>query len=170
MKLKQKVGIAGALLAALAVGLVLAMNAFGRADRHALVVEVHVTFTDTNLAVAPGSLTSQLASFDVALVVVNKGKKAHVLTIKGPGLSGSPTKAGTRFERVPPGGSTTMRLKLLTGAYSLSDPAGLGQATVRWLVIHPATAGHAGKTKGSPGNTAFPPGETSTNSWMECAI
>jgi hypothetical protein len=155
---------------ALAVGFALAAGAFGRTNRHALVFEVHVTLTDKSFAVAPGTLNSQLASSDVALMIVNKGSKAHVLTIKGPGLSGPATKPGVRAERVAPGRSAMLRLKLVTGAYQMSDPALRG--TVKWLVIRPATvAGTGGKTKTpTVTNPEYPPGETSTNSWMECAI
>jgi hypothetical protein len=172
MTYKRKAGIAGALLAALAVGFGVAAGASGRADRRALTVEVHVTFTDKSLTVAPGSLNSQFASFDVALVIANKGKKAHVLMIKGPGLSGAATKQGTRAQRVAPGTTTTLRLKLLTGAYQFSDPRGLTTGSERWLVVHPATVGGTGgNAKGSSvTNPAFPPGATSTNSGMACDI
>jgi hypothetical protein len=157
------------MLAALAIGFVLAAGAFGHTSRHALVFEVHVTFTDRSLAVAPGTLNSQLASSDVALVIVNKGKKAHVLTIKGPGLSGPATKPGVRAERVPAGRSAMIKLKLFTGAYQISDPGLRG--AVRWLVVRPATVAPSGNTKTpTVTNPAYPPGETSTNSWMECAI
>src|SRR5689334_15622271 len=102
MKHKRRTGIAGGIFAAVVAGLALSAGAFGAGDRQSLATEVHVTFTDTTLAIAPGSLTSQLASFDVALVVVNRGKKPHVLTIKGPGLSGTSTKPGVRVQQVAP--------------------------------------------------------------------
>jgi len=168
---KRKAGIAGVLVAVLGIGFALAAGAFGRASHPALAVEVHVTLTDKSLAVAPGKLNSQLASFDAAIVIVNKGKKPHVLMIKGPGLSGAPTKQGTRSERIPAGTTTTLRLKLLTGAYQFSDPRGLAVGTERWLVVRPATVGSAGKAGGSSvTNPAFPPGATSTNSGMACDI
>jgi hypothetical protein len=172
MTYKRKAGLSGALLTALAVGFVVASGASGRVNHRALAVEVHVTFTDKSLTVAPGSLNSQLASFDIALVVVNKGTKPHLLTIKGPGLSGAPTKQGTWSQRVAPRTTTTLRLKLLTGAYQFSDPRGLATGTEKWLVVHPVTVGNAGSnTKGSSvTNPAFPPGATSTNSGMACDI
>src|SRR5262249_31661573 len=74
---KRKAGLAGVLVAVLGIGFALAAGAFGRASHPALAVEVHVTFTDKSLAVAPGKLNSQLASFDAAIVIVNKGKKPH---------------------------------------------------------------------------------------------
>lgn len=165
---KRRSSIMGALLVALVAGLALTAGAFGGVTRHALATEVRVTFTDTNFAVAPGTVTSQLASFDVALVVVNRGKKPHVLTIKGPGLSGVTTKAGVRTQLIGPGRSATLRLKLLTGAYQLTNSLKPGQGTVRWLVVHPATSGTA-KPQGSPvKNPAFSPGQTPNNSSMDC--
>lgn len=170
MTYQRKAGITAALLAAIAAGFAVAAGALGGADRDTLALEVRVTFTDRSLAVAPGTINAQLASSEVALMIVNKGKKPHVLTIKGPGLGGPATKPGVRAERVAPGRTSMVRLKLYTGAYQLSDPALRG--TVRWLVIRPsAVAGVGGKAKGSTvTNPEYPPGETSTNSWMECAI
>jgi hypothetical protein len=158
----------GALLLAVAVGLALAGTAVASVKRQQLATEVRVTFTNTGFAVAPGTLNSQLASFDVALVLVNHGTKPHVLTIKGPGLSGAPTKPGVLTQRIGPGSSATLRLKLLTGAYQLSDQ--LGAKVVHWLVVHPATVGTpAGKPQGSPvNNPAFAPGQTPSASSMDC--
>lgn len=168
MTLKRKAGLATVLLAALAIGFTVAAGAAGRANHRVLTIEVHVTVTDRSLTVAPGNLNSQFASFDVALVIVNKGKKPHTLSIKGPGLSGAPTKQGTRAQLVAPGRTMTLRLKLLTGAYQFSDPRGLALGTERWLVVHPAAVG--GTKSSSVTNPAFPPGATSTNSGMACDI
>ena len=96
--------------------------------RHALVTEVHVTFTNTRLLVSPANLLPGPAT----IFVVNKSKKLHVLTIKGPGLS------GVRTEKVAPDSSARLAMKLLTGAYMLSDRVGLGKSNVRWLVVHPS--------------------------------
>jgi len=170
---RRKAGFAGALLAAGAiVGLALPSTALAAAKGRTLAVEVRVTFTDSGLAVAPGTITSQLASFDAAFVVVNKGRHPHVLAIKGPGLGGTATKSGTRVQRIPAGGSTTLRLKLLTGAYQLSDAAGLRGGSVRWFVVRPAAAGNAGGSAKSSTvtNPAYPPGASSSNSAMACDI
>lgn len=170
MNYKRKAGLGGALLAVLILGFVVAVGASGRPSHRALVVEVHVTLTDRSLTVVPGNLRSQFATFDVAVVIVNKGTKPHTLTIKGPGLSGPPTKSGTRAQRVAPRSTTTVRLKMVTGAYQFSDPRGLAAGTERWLVVRPATV-VGGKTKSSTvTNPAFAPGVTSTNSGMFCDI
>jgi len=168
MEQRRTSRIVSAVLATVAVGLALTAGAFGGVTRHTLATEVRITFTDTNFAVAPGAVTSQLASFDVALVVVNRGKKPQVLSIKGPGLSGAATKAGVRTQLIGPGRSATLRLKLLTGAYQLTNSLRPGHGTVRWLVVHPATSGTA-KGQGSPvKNPAFSPGQTATDSSMDC--
>jgi hypothetical protein len=166
MENKRKLALASALLAV--VGLVLAGSAFGAVKRQALAAEVRVTFTDSSFAVAPGAFTSQLATFDVALVVVNHGKKSHMLMIKGPGLSGIPTKLGVRTQRVGPGSSATLRLKLLTGTYQLTD--GAGSAMVHRLVISSGTAGTAGGKPLAPPvkNPAFAPGQSPTDSSNGC--
>jgi hypothetical protein len=161
---KRKLTVASAVLAV--VGLVLAGSAFGAVKRQALAAEVRVTFTDSSFAVAPGTFTSQLATFDVALVVVNHGTKPHVLMIKGPGLSGIPTKLGVRSQRVGPGSSATLRLKLLTGTYQLTD--GAGSAMVHRLVISSGTGTAGGKQAPPVKNPAFAPGQSPTDSSNGC--
>jgi hypothetical protein len=155
-------------LGVVAVGLAVAASALGSPKGQTLATEVQIKVTDTNLAVAPGTLTTQFASFDVALVMVNNGKKAHVVTIKGPGLSGPATKSGVRTQLVPPGGSATLRLKLLTGAYQVSESA--ASKSVHWLVVRPATVAAAGATPQAPPvkNPNFSPGNSATNSSMDC--
>jgi hypothetical protein len=160
------------LLAVLAAALVAAGSGFASAKSHTLAVEVRVTLSNGNFAMTPGTLSTQLSSFDVALVVVNRGTKPHVLTIRGPGLPGATsTKPGVQSERIGPGGSTTLRLKLGTGAYQVSDAVGSAHGTVHWLVVHPATTGSGGGTTPAaptPTNPAFSGGNTATSSWMDC--
>jgi hypothetical protein len=168
MEHARKLRTASALLVVVAVGMAFAGSALGSGKRQSLATQVQITFTDSSLAVAPGTLTTQLASFDVALVMVNHGKKPHVVTIKGPGLSGSPLKTGVRTQLVGPGSSATLRLKLLTGAYQLSENA--GSKAVRWLVVRPATVAGAGANTQAPPvkNPDFSPGNSATNSSMDC--
>jgi hypothetical protein len=170
MNHKRKASIGGVLLAVLILGFIVAVGASGRPSHRALVVEVHVTLTDRSLTVAPGNLRSQFATFDVAVVIANKGTKPHTLTIKGPGLSGPPTKSGIRSQRVAPRSTTTLRLKLVTGAYQFSDPRGLGASAERWLVVRPATVAGSTAKSSTVTNPAFAPGVTSTNSGMFCDI
>jgi hypothetical protein len=125
------------------------------AARHALVTEVHVTFTDSTLLVRannpyPGPAT---------IFVVNRGHKLHVLTIKGPGMRSA------RTQRVAPGSRVSLDLKLLTGAYQLMDPV-LGKSMVRWLVVHPSNL--------VPGTTITPPKQAPTTAivpgGMDCDL
>jgi hypothetical protein len=87
---------------------------------------VTVTFTDTKLVVTPARLQSGTAT----LVVVNKGRKTHVLAISGPGMT------RVKREKVAAGQRATVTLTLTTGAYELADSVSSG---VRWLVVSPAT-------------------------------
>ncbi len=114
---------------ALAFGLGVTGAAVADATRHSVAATVTVTFTDTRLVVSRGSLETGTVTF----VVINRGRKLHMLAIEGPGLNGA------RTQKVAAGRSARLTLTLLTGAYSLSDPAGLGPSVVRWLVVSPAT-------------------------------
>lgn len=125
MRRAPKLGRPSAVIAALVVGLTVPGVAFAGTAHHALAAEIHVTFTDTRLLISPAGLQPGLASF----IVVNRGKKPHILAIKGPGL-------GTmRTQKVGPGTSATLVLRLVLGAYKLSDSAGLSSSNVRWLVV-----------------------------------
>ncbi len=62
-------------------------------------------------------------------VVLNKGKKHHVLAIEGPGLKGVQTS------KLSSGGTTTLTVKLRPGSYVLSDPVGLGVYDVQFLSV-----------------------------------
>jgi hypothetical protein len=59
-------------------------------------------------------------------------------------------------------------LKLLTGAYQLSESA--ASKSVHWLVVRPATVAGAGGTPQAPPvkNPDFSPGNSATNSSMDC--
>jgi len=122
------------------------------AARHALVTEVHVTFTDKTLLVRASNPNPGPAR----IFVVNKGDTLHVLTIRGPGMRNPKT------QRVAPGARLTIGVKLLAGAYQLTDPVGLGKSMVRWLVVHPSNLVPATTTitppKNSPTNTVVPGG------------
>jgi hypothetical protein len=92
--------------------------------------EVTVTFTDTSLRVAsPTMPQSGLTTF----VVVNRGKKAHMLLISGPGVRNA------RTSKLAAGGSAKLTVSLRAGAYELSDPVGLGAYNVQFLQIVQAT-------------------------------
>jgi len=89
------------------------------------VSKVTVTFTDSSLRASPTTPGSGVTTF----VVVNKGKKMHALTVKGPGVKGAHTA------RVAAGRSATLTVTLKPGAYVLSDPAGLGEYNVLFLDV-----------------------------------
>ena len=137
------------------VALALPAAAFARSDHRTLVTEVHVTFTDNTLIIRadepnPGPAT---------IFVVNRGTKAHVLRISGPGLRSA------RTQRVAPGSRMTLDMKLLAGAYKLTDPM-LGKATVRWLVVRPSNL--------VPGKPVTPPKTSPTTATvpggMDCDL
>jgi hypothetical protein len=107
----------------------LATVASGAVRGHAITPKVTVTFTDRKLVVSRGHLEAGAAT----VVLVNDGRKAHVLTIRGPGLK------GVRTQKVAAGGTATLTIRLTTGAYQLADPAGVLGSNVRWLVVSPAT-------------------------------
>lgn len=93
------------------------------------VSRVTVTFTDKTLHVSLVTPQSGMTTF----VVLNKGKKHHVLAISGPGLKGVQTA------KLGAGGSATLTVKLKPGAYVLSDPVGLGVYNVQFLNVVRAT-------------------------------
>jgi hypothetical protein len=157
MQRGAKLGRLGAAVAALTLAFALPPLTSAGIERHTFATEVHVTFTDRALFVTP----SRLAQTGPAMIVVaNNGHALHVLAIKGPGLS------GVRTERVAPGGSAQLRLKLLAGSYALSDPVGLGKAKVRWLVVTSNIVGppvSAASSQHSPTNAV-------TTTAMDCAL
>jgi hypothetical protein len=113
---------------------------FAGTAHHVIAAKVTVTLTDAKLTVYPGGLRAGNATF----VVVNKGQKFHVLAISGPGLK------GIRTPKLAAGRSTTLTLKLRTGAYLLSDPMGLGSFTTSWLVVNPGSAVSSGPNSARP--------------------
>jgi len=139
-------------LAAVTAALALPAAVSAGAARHALVTEVHVTFTDKSLLIRASNPNPGPAT----IFIVNRGAKLHVLTIKGPGMR-SP-----KIQRVAPRATITVGVKLLAGAYQLSDPVGLGKSMVRWLVVHPSNLVPATKTitppKNVPTNAVVPGG------------
>ena len=116
---------AHALLAAFLFALGLTGVAIASSSRHAMVTKVTVTFTDSTLHVTPTTPASGPTTF----VVLNKGKKAHLLMVKGPGVAGAHTA------KVAAGGSAKLTVQLRPGAYVLSDPVGLGQYNVMFLDV-----------------------------------
>jgi hypothetical protein len=105
--------------------------------RHASagIAKVTVTFTDTTLRVSAANPESGTTTF----IVVNKGKKHHVLAITGPGLT------GTRTAKLAGGSRATLTVKLRPGAYVLSDPVGLGVYNVQFLnVVRAAVVSSSG--------------------------
>jgi hypothetical protein len=139
-------------LGALIVAVGLPAGASAGATRHALLTEVHVTFTDKTLLVRASNPNPGPAT----IFIVNRGAKLHVLTIRGPGMRNPKT------QRVAPGAKLTVGVKLLAGAYQITDPVGLGKSMVRWLVVHPSNLVPATTTitppKQSPTNAVVPGG------------
>jgi hypothetical protein len=102
------------------------VTASAASTQQSVAAKVTVTFTDTKLVVTPARLQAGTAT----LVVVNNGRKAHVLAISGPGM------ARVKTQKVAAGKRATLTLTLTTGAYELADSVSSG---VRWLVVSPAT-------------------------------
>jgi hypothetical protein len=128
-------------LSVLALGLVGVALAGG--THHTASANVTVTLTDTRLIVSHGTVQAGPATF----VVANKGSKLHVLSITGPGLSGS------RTQEVKSGKRATLVMTLRKGAYMLTDRVGRGPSSVRWLLVGPATTATGGTREVIP----FPP-------------
>jgi hypothetical protein len=139
-------------IVALAVAFGLPAASSAGVTRHTLVTEVHVTFTDKTLLVRASSPYPGPAT----IFVVNRGAKLHVLTIRGPGMRNPKT------QRVAPGSRISLDVKLLAGAYQLTDPVGLGKSMVRWLVVRPSNLVPATTTitppKHAPTNAVVPGG------------
>ena len=107
------------------------------------VSQVTVTFTDSSLHATPTTPSSGMTTF----LVVNKGKKTHSLTVKGPGVKGA------HSAKVTAGGTAKLTVTLRPGAYVLSDPIGLGEYNVLFLdVIKSASLSGKGDT-----NVVAPP-------------
>ncbi len=94
-------------------------------SQQAKVAKVTVTFTDTTLRVSAITWDAGMTTF----LVLNKGKKGHVLAIAGPGLKGVQTS------KLVAGGTATLTVKLRPGSYVLSDPVGLGVYDVQFLSV-----------------------------------
>jgi hypothetical protein len=118
-----------ALIAASLLALALTGVAPARNVQHA-VSQVTVTFTDSSLRATPPTPASGTTTF----VVVNRGKKAHALAVKGPGVKGAHTA------KVKAGGTAKLTVTLRPGVYVLSDPVGLGQFNVLFLDVIKATS------------------------------
>ena len=116
------------LIAALMLALGLAGVALAAGTR-ASVAQVTVTFTDSTLHVSPTTPSSGTTTF----VVLNKGKKTHLLLVKGPGVKGA------RTAKLAAGASAKLTVTLLPGDYILSDPIGLGAYNVMFLDVIKAT-------------------------------
>jgi len=110
--------------AAMLVALGLSAVSSASAGRVA-VAKVTVTFTDTTLRVSPTTPGSGVTTF----VVLNKGKKTHVLVVRGPGVKNAHTSS------LRAGGHATLTLTLKPGAYALSDPIGLGEFNAVFLDV-----------------------------------
>lgn len=131
---KRVLGAATAVVV-LALGLTAAGSASVRSQ--AVATKITVTFTDSAFNLSSGGIQAGMASFVPAgtttFVVVNKGKKLHVLVITGPGLR------GVRTPKLAAGGSATLTVTLRAGTYMLSDPVGLGFYNVQYLDVSPGT-------------------------------
>lgn len=107
------------------VALALASTALAGTTRHTAATQVTVTFTDSTFRLSTVNLQSGATTF----VVVNKGKKHHVFSIKGPGVNGMHTAT------LAAGKSAKLTVQLRAGAYVLSDPVGLGAYNVQFLDV-----------------------------------
>jgi hypothetical protein len=139
-----------ALIAALL--LALALTAVGLAasstSRTAALSKVSVTFSDTSLRVSPTTPASGPTTF----IVRNKGQKAHVLMVKGPGVPGA------RTAKIAAGRIAKLTVTLRPGAYVLSDPIGLGEYNVMFLdVLKGASVGGKGDANVVQPPTEVPP-------------
>jgi len=131
-----------ALVAALLLALALA-GVSAAASAHQTVSKVTVTFTDSTIRATPMTPGSGATTF----VVLNKGKKPHLLMVKGPGVKGAHTT------KVSSGSTAKLTVTLRPGAYVLSDPIGLGEYNVLFLdVVKTATL-----TARGDANTVTPP-------------
>jgi hypothetical protein len=117
----------GASVAALVVTVAFANPAMARVRHRTVASTLKVTLSDSRLAVSRATLQAGKATF----VVVNNGKRPHVLAIGGPGLK------GVRTPKLTAGKTAKLTVNLRTGAYMLSDP--VGGAASHWLVVGPAT-------------------------------
>jgi len=114
------------------LSLVLCGGALAAPARQAT-AKVVVTFTDKTLRVSPTTPSSGSTTF----VIRNLGKNVHRLVVSGPGVK------GVRAPKLAAGGTGTLTVRLLPGAYVLSDPVGLGQYNVMFLDVISATSVHA---------------------------
>jgi hypothetical protein len=138
--------VAGIAICLLAV--VLAGVASAGVSRHVSTTKVTVTFTDTSLRVAPDTHESGATTF----VVLNTGKKHHVLVIAGPGVKGVHTA------NLAGGTSAKLTVTLRSGTYVFSDPVGLGIYDTQFLtVIRAATLSGKGNTNVVTPPVALPP-------------
>ncbi len=118
--------ISRALALAVLVSLVLAGAAVAALTAHSRAMGARLMVTESEYKL---SLSKQkLAPGMVTIVVTNKGKLAHSLSISGPGLK-KRLFAGT----IAPGSSRTATVKLKAGSFTLWCPvdghAGLGMKT-----------------------------------------
>jgi hypothetical protein len=113
------------LIPATVIALALTSTALAGTARHTAATQVKVTFTDSTFRLSTDSLQSGATTF----VVVNKGKKHHAFTIKGPGVNGMHTAT------LAAGKSAKLTVQLRAGAYVLSDPVGLGAYNVQFLDV-----------------------------------
>jgi hypothetical protein len=112
-------------IASLLATLALAGIAAAGVSQGSTAAKVTVTFTDRSLRLSTITRDSGLTTF----VVVNKGRKRHMLAIEGPGLKGVQTS------KLAAGAKTTLTVKLRPGSYVLSDPVGLGVYDVQFLSV-----------------------------------
>lgn len=141
----RRLGRIGCFCAAGAAALGLAAVAGATGTGTTTAATVKVTFTDSSLHASPASPSSGLTTF----VVINKGKKPHLLMVKGPGIKGAHTA------KLAAGHSAKLTVSLRAGAYVLSDPVGLGAYNVLFLDVVPATTASA---KGD-GDVVSPPAQ-----------
>jgi iron uptake system EfeUOB component EfeO/EfeM len=130
MRSPGSIGRLRALALAAATALALASVAAATTSRHTVApTTIKVTFTDNSLRATPTAPAAGKTTF----VVVNKGKKVHLLMVKGPGVK------SVRTAKLAAGHSAKLTVTLKPGAYALSDPVGLGPYGVFFLDVVPST-------------------------------
>ena len=134
---------------ALILGLALsAAVAGGASASRTASAQVTVTFTDKGLRATPMTPSSGPTTF----LVVNKGKKTHLLEVKGPGVKGARTRT------LAAGAIAKLTVTLRPGAYVLSDPVGLGVYQALFLdVVKATTVGGTGSSNTVQPEPQVPP-------------
>ena len=144
-----------ALLAGVLGAFSLPAVALAHQAHRSLATQVYVTVTDRSLSVSPGQLTEPGPAM---VTITNRGHQLRTVTIAGPGLGGA------QSQRVAPGTSSSIHLKLLAGAYAVSVK--LTRADVRYLVV---SSNVVGPPVSAPAPQHSPTSATASSA-MDCEL